>query len=407
MLNELFAIQQRIISSVKTDFKRFLFKSINWDNPLIAIVGARGTGKTTLVLQHFLEKYNSIEKCLYISADNPLVLKNGLYDTINDYFKKYGECVIIDEVHKHPDWSIDIKALHDSYPVKKIIISGSSALNILGEKGDLSRRIIVYKLPCMSFREYLNFKFNINLSPISIEELLKNPLTHSHIAMDNISHVLGEFNNYLRYGSYPFFKNYNYDEYVSILSNILDKVVYEDIPAVSKIISSSSLKLKKLIGYIALSTVPVFNIENLTREIEISRDTLYDFFNLLQRAEILNIVKTRSKNVKVMKNSKILFKSPNYYHAIAGEFWKHPLEPGNTREAFFAGSIPENYLLYTSRMVDFEILLPGPKVIEIEVGGKTKSKKQIGNTNNGFIFKDNIETGNDREIPLYLAGFLY
>ena len=406
MLNELFSIHGRVVSKISLNFKRELYKTINWERRMIIITGARGTGKTTLVLQHYLETYNDLKKCLYISADNPLVLKAGIYNTAAEYFKYHGECLIIDEVHKQKDWSLEVKGLHDAYPEKKFIILGSSTLNILYEKGDLSRRGVLYSLQPLSFREYLELKYQKQLQKFTFYQILSD---HVRICGDLTSQfktILGDFNGFLMNGSYPFFLNFSQNEYFDILSNVLDKVIYEDISTLKSLKSFSSLKLKKLLAFIAVSKIPLFNIESLKVEIGVSKDTLYEYFDLLDRAEIVKIVRTESRSVRVFKHSKILFKSPNIYYAIAFELWSSDADKGNIRESFFASQINSAYPLFSSMNTDF-LLIDGERKIEIEVGGRSKKRKQLRNLKEAYVFKDGIEVGFANSIPLYLAGFIY
>jgi predicted AAA+ superfamily ATPase len=406
MLSDLITVHNRIVSNVPTGFNRYLYEKVNWQNRMTGIIGARGTGKTTLVLQHYLAEYNNVEKCLYISADNPLVLKSGIYNTVSEYFKYYGECVIIDEVHKQENWSIDIKALYDSFPDKKFIILGSSILHILQEKGDLSRRIILQRLNGLSFREYLNLKYDKKHLPIDIKTLTTDHLNLALKLTKDHSELLKDFCDYCENGYYPFFATYSEDEYYNILLNILDKIIYEDIPAIKSLRNRASDKMKKLLAYISTSKIPLFNTSSLTNEIDISKDTLYEFIDLLERAELLTVVKTASKNVRSLKKSKILFKNPNLYHAIAADMWKHDLEKGNIRESFFTSQVCSAYSCFTSEDVDFQ-LKTDKDILEIEVGGKSKNRKQLKGLKNAFIFKDGIESGSGNIIPLFLAGFLY
>jgi len=400
MLQEIISIHQRVVKNVPVDFKRYLHDNINWKHRLIGIIGARGTGKTTLVLQHYLKAYGDVEKCLYLSADNPLVLKSGIYNTVSEYFKYYGECVIIDEVHKQPEWSADIKALYDAFPDKKIIILGSSALNILHEKGDLSRRILLHRLKGLSFREYLNFKYNLTLEPVVFDDLLKNHIKVSGAIPSDIK-VLAEFKKYCSCGCYPFFKGLDEGEYYSFLSNIIGKIVYEDIPSIKSIVPASCVKIKKLLAFLCVSKIPLFNISSLTNEIDVSKDSLYDYFDLLERAEVLNIVRPADKNLRTLKNSKILFSNP-----IAASFWENDADKGNVRESFAASQLKDIVSLNASKILDFTIIYKKRKY-ELEVGGKNKDKKQLGNLENGYILKDGIEYGSRNVLPLYLLGFLY
>jgi predicted AAA+ superfamily ATPase len=406
MLNEFFNIHDRITAGIPLDFKRYLFDEINWNNRLIIISGSRGTGKTYMVLQHFLEKYNDIKKCLYISADNPLVLKQGLYNTGAEYFKFYGDCLIIDEVHKHKDWSLQVKGLYDAYPDKKFILSGSSTLNILYEKGDLSRRAIIYSLQPLSFREYLEMKYKIKLPRYSFSDILSRHIEIARQLGTDFKTILGDFNDFLVYGSFPFFIDYSRGDYFKALSNVLDKIIYEDITTIKTLKSFSGLKLKKLLGFLSTSKIPSFNLETLKNEIDVSRDTLYEYFDLLGRSEIVKIVRPRTKNIKTFKNSKILFKSPNIYFTIAYELWKNDVEQGNIRESFFASQVGKDYPVFSSLNVDFQVM-QGKKPFEIEVGGKSKRRKQIAGLEDAYVFKDGIEVGFADSIPLYLAGFLY
>ena len=200
--------------------------------------------------------------------------------------------------------------------------------------------------------------------------------------------------------------NLSLDDYLAALSNVIDKVIYEDIPTIKALRSFSSLKLKKLLAFLATSKIPLFNIESLKREIEVSKDTLYEYFDLLHRAEIVRIVRTESRNVRAFKNSKLLFNSPNSYFAIASDLWQSDVDKGNIRESFFASQTSDHYQVFSSLQTDF-ILADGKTRYEIEVGGKGKTKKQTKNLTNPLIFKDDIEIGVGVYIPLYLIGFLY
>ena len=406
MIAELFAIQNRLVGSLPGDLIRSLYKVINWDQRLVILTGARGTGKTTMVLQHYIKRYRDVKKCLYMSADNPLVLKSGIYQTAREYFKYYGDCLIVDEIHKQKNWSVDIKALYDAYPDKKFICLGSSTLNIKSEKGDLSRRALSYSLTPLSFREYLHLKYQTDQPVFSFSQILAD---HEHLAgrlVQAHKNILNDFNEFLMNGSFPFFLNNTVGEYFNMLANVIDKVIYEDISTLKTLKAFSSLKLKKLLAFIALSKIPLFNIESLKTEIGVAKDTLYEYFDLLDRADLVNIVRTASSNMRAFKNSKILFKSPNIYYAIALEFWKSEADKGNLRESFFSSQVKPRYKIFSSPRTDF-VVHQGKTAYEAEVGGKSKKKRQIKGLENAFIFKDGIEIGMTNTVPLYLAGFLY
>ncbi len=402
ILNELIAIQNRLTALVPTEFIRYL--EIDWNKRLIAIAGARGTGKTTLVLQHYMKYYQSSAECLYFSADNPLVIKNGIYETGKEYFSLYGNTVIIDEVHKQANWATDIKALYDSFPDNKIIILGSSKLNIMNQKGDLSRRALIYNLRGLSFREFIELKNGIKLKAYSLSEIL---LDHVKIANEILRYLPGVrklFLEYKKIGFYPFFKQYTEPEYQSVIHNVIDKIIYEDVPSIKNIKSSSSLVLKKLLAYLAISKVPVVVVSNMCNELDITKETLYEYLDLLDRADIINIVKRERSSLRSLQHSKVLLLNPNLYHAISGELWSHETEQGNIREAFFVSQIEGT--IFASEYVDYAIPMNN-QMIEVEIGGKNKSRKQLQGLKDSRLFKDDIEIGYENVIPLFLAGFLY
>ncbi|MDT8390429.1 MAG: AAA family ATPase [Lentisphaeria bacterium] len=406
MLSDLFAVHGRVVADIPTDFIRYLSDRINWKHRLIGIVGARGSGKTTLVLQHYKRKYDSVEKCLYLSADNPLILKTGLYESVDEYFKYYGECVIIDEVHKYPDWSQAVKALYDSYPGKQFIILGSSMVNILHERGDLSRRMLTYTLKGLSFREYLNVTYGQHWTAYPFENIVQDHLSISRKLTRVHSTILRDFETYCTTGYFPFFLSCAPNDYLQLLAAVIEKVIYEDIPSTRPLQTLSSLKMKKLLAFLSMSTIPTLSTASLTNELDVSRDTLYEFLDLLQRAELATVVAMANKNVRSIKKSKILLNNPNLYYAISSGLWQSSVERGNLRESFFSSQVSHIHPLHTSECVDFSLC--GQKCrYEIEIGGPDKCMKQLAGLQNGLLFKDGAEHGAGPQIPLYLAGFLY
>jgi len=405
-LNELFSIQKKLISNVPLNFKRYLYPQINWDSRMITITGARGTGKTTLVLQHLIAEYGSVEKCLYFSADNPLALKNGIYDTANEYFKFYGDTVIIDEVHKQTNWAMEAKALYDAHPDKKIILLGSSKLNILNQKGDLSRRTLIYNLEGLSFREYLEMNLKTKFPRLNLEEMLTDHLQFSSELQSLSPHILKHFRKYMQIGYYPFFDTMKEEEYQIVLHNLLDKIIYEDVSTLKNIRSTSQMTLKKLIAYLAISKIPTINIGSMCNELDVPKEILYGFFDLLTRSDLINIVKRKSASVRSLKSSRIFLSNPNLYYAISNELWKHNVEIGNLRESFFVSQLKGIYTFYSSQKADYTIELD-EKTIEVEIGGRSKTRKQLIEVENGYVFRDDQLDGFANVIPLYLAGFLY
>lgn len=407
ILAELTAIQMRVARSTPTAFRRFLHGSINWNAPLITITGGRGTGKSTLVMQHFLQEEKDPSRCLYISADNPLALKEGLYALGTAFFKLGGERLLVDEVHKQTEWSVQIKALFDAFPGRRGVLLGSSRLELLSQKGDLSRRTLIYELKPMSFREFLNLKHGLELPSFSMEEVLSDHVRIASSLAEMPVRPVADFEEYLQRGCLPIFPLYSGDEYQQILSNLMDKVIYEDVPSLRDVRNASSVALKKLLAFLAMSKIPSLVVSSLCGEIGVTRETLYILLDLLERADLINIVRPEKKGVRAARGTRILFAHPNMYFCVAGELWRHSAERGNIRESFFASQMKGLYEFHSSETVDYTVRLPSGRTIGVEIGGPGKGKKQLRKEDDGFVFRDRTEVGFGNIVPLWMAGFLY
>ena len=388
ILEELARIEEYLLEKVPIEYVRELEKEIDWDFPVIGIVGARGVGKTTLILQHLKIIKASPEYHLYISADNPMVLKQGIYDIGRSHFISGGISLIVDEVHKYPDWSIEIKALHDTFPDRKIIVLGSSKLSILLEKGDLSRRMRIYEMPPLSFREYLYMNGLVSVEKMPFEFILEN---HAKISVDlvrKVPDILKVFKRYLRWGCYPFFKlAKQQQDYLSLLRSVVEKVIYEDLTSVRSLRFPTIVSVKKLIAFVASSPSPQISVSSLTKDLSISRETLYDLLDILEMANVLRIVRFREGS---LKGSKVFLYTPDVYPAISFN-----ASIGTIREAFFAMNFKD---IRTCEYENCDFLISNLKV---EIGGRSKS------SNADIVFKDDLDIGYKTSIPLYLAGFVF
>ena len=388
ILEELARIEEYLLEKVPIEYVRELEKEIDWDFPVIGIVGARGVGKTTLILQHLKIIEASPEYHLYISADNPMVLKQGIYDIGRSHFTSGGISLIVDEVHKYPDWSIEIKALHDTFPDRKIIVLGSSKLSILLEKGDLSRRMRIYEMPPLSFREYLYMNDLVSVEKIPFKFILEN---HTKISADlvrKVPDILKVFKRYLRWGCYPFFKlAKQQQDYLSLLRSVVEKVIYEDLTSVRSLRFPTIVSVKKLIAFVASSPSPQISVSSLTKDLSISRETLYDLLDILEMANVLRIVRFREGS---LKGSKVFLYTPDVYPAISFN-----ASIGTIREAFFAMNFKD---IRTCEYENCDFLISDLKV---EIGGRSKS------SNADIVFKDDLDIGYKTSIPLYLAGFVF
>ncbi|MFA6292650.1 MAG: AAA family ATPase, partial [Victivallales bacterium] len=264
MLEELFYLHRKTVEDVPLKFKRYLHGAIDWNSPHLCITGYRGTGKTTMLLQHYAEKYNDVEKCLYVSADNVEVSAIGLFKTASEYFKFGGEAIIIDEIHKYPGWELELKNIIDTFKGRRVLVSGSSSLELKQGKADLSRRVVYYNLKELSFREYLELKEGLVFPALTLEGILKN---HVKITgeISRGKPILKYFRNYLSTGAYPFIME-GENTYLSKLLNVVEKVIYEDIAVAGDMKQSNIPVLKKILWLIA-STVPLqVNIDKMSRE---------------------------------------------------------------------------------------------------------------------------------------------
>jgi predicted AAA+ superfamily ATPase len=401
-LNE---ISERLIQGTSTNFQRYLSKKIEWSNRLIEIKGARGTGKTTLMLQH-AKTLQKKETVLYTSLDLPYFYTHSLFDLADTFYKSGGTYLFLDEIHKYPnvnpeqDWSNELKAIYDSFPKLNIIYSSSSLLHLYKGNGDLSRRKVSYELYGLSYREFLNFQFGYNFETYSLPELLKN---HVNIAREINEKIkpLAHFKEYLQIGYYPFFKE-SIANYTNRLLNIINLIIESDIPSTISIPSENTEKLKKLLGAISTTVPYTPNIKEVSNHLSISdyRTTL-KYLNLLEYGGLIKQLSSDSSGNKILqKPDKIYLQNTNLLYVLSSQ--QH--EIGTIRETFFYNQLlvdnQINYPKFGDFMVNQEYLF--------EVGGKTKSQKQLENYNGEkFIVSDNIEYGFGNKIPLWLFGFLY
>jgi predicted AAA+ superfamily ATPase len=386
--------QNLLISKISTEFIRTDYIAhLNEDEKLLGIIGARGVGKTTLLLQYLKV---STDKYLYFSADDVVFQDLKLYELVDEAYSLGRKLVVIDEIHKYKNWAGEIKNIYDSFPDIKIRISGSSMINILFEKYDLSRRLVLYRVPHLSFREFLSMQKAESFEKLKLEEILTNAEKLSSELVFKHDDLYALFKEYLEYGAYPFFiegkKNFS-----KKLFNALDKVINEDIPSLNKIDYAHIIVFKKLIFRLIEAGKPFqVNVAKLSREFGISEPTLYTYFDILEKSRIFTPLKKYSKKVS-KKPEKLLFSNSNILYSYANEFDKE-VELGTVRETFFANCFEK---IFYSDVGDFRV---GEYVFE--VGGRNKSFKQIKDVENSFVVADIDYTVNDKKIPLWLFGFL-
>lgn len=382
---------------VQTQQVRDFMHTIDWDNRFIGIKGSRGIGKTTLLLQYIRLNFKPDKSVLYVSLDHLYFLENTLYDLVSDFYKKGGLFIAIDEVHKYPNWAIEIKNIYDDMPNLRLVFTGSSLLHIQQAKADLSRRVVVFSMPGLSFREFLQFETKINLDTYTLEDIVANHIAIS-IAITQKIKPLHYFDEYLNYGYYPFYIE-NKKAFHQKLSEILLTVLEVDIPQYASIQVSNIVMLKKLLAVISNSVPFKPNMNSISERTGISLNTMKNYLNLLNEAQLLQLLYVEDKGINSLgKPEKIYLNNPNLMFNLVKE-----VDKGNLRETFFFNQLNYKNTVFASQSADFKVA----GVYEFELGGRNKKQKQIKDSKNAFIVKDDIEIGTDINIPLWLFGFLY
>jgi predicted AAA+ superfamily ATPase len=396
MLDNIQNIFYEQFSSISLDFKRYMHQELDMNDKLIGIIGARGVGKTTFILQYLKELNLPLEKKLYFSADHFYISSKSLYEIAEYFYKRGGEVLAIDEIHKYKNYEQELKSIYDSFSLK-VIFSGSSALQINNAKYDLSRRAVLHKVQGLSFREFIEFETGTIFKSFSLEELLQN---HIQIAFDIKQKIrpYEYFEKYLRYGYYPFYKQ-NKNLYTQKLNEVLNTVLESDLPIVFNIEPKNIFKLKKLLSLLCQSKPYELNISKLAQKIEINRATLYNYLHYLEVGDITKIVSAKTKGDAIFsKPEKLYLNNTNLSYNYCQNS-----DIGTIREQFFVNQLSLKHNIKYSKIGDF---LVDEKYI-FEIGGAKKSFNQIKDTPDSFIVADNIEVGSSGKIPLWLFGFLY
>lgn len=390
-MDTLIRTSRLLIDSVNTDFIRYIHDEISWNSRLVAILGSRGVGKTTLLLQH-IKLHENIDDVLFVTADDFYFTTHRLFDLALDFSRNGGKKLYIDEIHKYSGWSREIKNIYDTIPDLKIVYTGSSILDLEKGGADLSRRKLEYLMPGLSFREYLNISQKFNLPSYTLDEILAGKVKFPYPEFKPIMH----FKEYLKQGYYPFF---NEDEYLLRLRGILKQIVEVDIPMFANMQITSGNKLKKLLYVIAQSSPFKPNNAKLERDLQLNRNTLPEYFEYLEKAGLINLLREKVSGIKILeKVEKVYLNNPNIAYALS----ETTPDIGNIRETIFFSLMRVKHMVASSTASDFEI-----DNYTFEVGGKNKKHKQIKDIPNSYIVKDDIEYAHLNTIPLWMFGFVY
>ena len=389
VMENVFTLYRTLLSETDTKFVRYLHKKISWNARMLGIVGARGVGKTTLLLQHI--KLNlDVDKTVYISADNPYFSENKLLDFASDFSKTGGEHLFIDEIHKYPDWSRELKLMYDYLPRLQVVFTGSSILDIYRGNADLSRRSLSYFMAGMSFREYLNISQNLQLQSYSLDDVLNRKVEKP------VDYPLPLYKQYLQKGYYPFYKETDFD---IRLQNIINQTLEGDIPMFANMNIATSRKLKQLLFVVAQNVPFKPNFNALAGAMDISRNQVKDYLVMMEKASLIHQLQSKTTGITALsKTEKVYLNNPNLIYALASD----NANTGNIRETFFMCQTVVNNMVMASDKADFTI-----GDFTFEVGGKSKNQKQIQGVENAFIVKDDIEFAYQNTIPLWHFGFLY
>lgn len=380
-------------------FERELERKINWNARLISVRGSRGTGKTTLFLQHIKKTFsNNLNKVLYVNLDNIYFSNNTLVELAEKFASRGGTHLFIDEVHKYENWSKEIKNLYDDFPELHIAFTGSSLLEILNGRADLSRRTLVYELTGLSFREYLSLIKAHDFPIFTLEEILKN---NEQISAEIASKIkpFEFFDDYLSFGYYPYFLE-GKDDYFNRLNETLNMILEVELPMLRSLEIAYIPRIKKLLAVIGESAPFIPNITQLAAKIRISRQTLLIYLKYLEDAKLINQLYKKSRGLSVLeKPEKILMENTNLIELFNGE----NANIGSRRETFVLNQLLHSHKVDFSEESDFFV----DSKYTFEVGGKNKKRKQIQEIPDSYIIADDIEFGTDRRIPIWLLGFMY
>ena len=392
-METLIATSRELVNRVDTNYIRDFHNQINWNSRLVAILGSRGVGKTTLMLQH-IQLHDEAAKSLYVVADDFYFTTHRIEDFARSFMLQGGKNLYIDEIHKYKGWSTEIKNIYDKMPDLKVTYSGSSILELEKGGADLSRRKVEYTLPGLSFREYVNISKGWNLPAYTLQEIIAGKVDFP----TEKARPLQLFTEYLRYGYYPFFKE---GDYGMRLKGVIKQIVEEDIPKFADMEIASVQKLKKLLYMLAQSVPFKPNYSKLERDLGISRNALPKYLLYLEKAGLIAILREKAKGIKILeKMEKVYLQNPNQAYVLSEDL----PNIGNIRETIFITWMQTGHFISSSAVSDFEV-----DGLTFEIGGKKKGKKQIAEIpqGQGFIVKDDTEYVYQNAIPLWMFGFIY
>ena len=387
--DSLVAYQNDQLQRVPKTFHRYMYDRLPWEGRMVGLVGPRGVGKSTLLLQHMAESSDR-EQSLYVSADSLYLATHTLVDLTDSFVKYGGKHLYIDEVHKYKNWSRELKQIYDTHPDLKVTFTGSSILDIIDGEADLSRRAVIYTMQGLSFREYLALFHDIHTPAYSLEQIL------AHEVAKPVEHPLAYFKDYLQRGYYPFC---DAEDFPLRIEQIVRQTIESDIAQYADLKASTARKLIQLLGVISGIAPMKPNADSLSQEVGVSKNNISDYLVYLEKAGMIGLLRDNTGGLRGLgKVEKVYLDNPSLMTVLA--FGKP--DTGSLRETFFYNQMRVQNHVLASRVSDFTI-----GEYTFEIGGRKKGKQQIEDVPNGFIVKDDIEYGHHNVVPLWAFGLNY
>lgn len=400
----LIEIYQRLLREMVPTYRRKFYDEFRMDSRFVGVIGARGVGKTTFLINYLREHYSQSNQALYISADNLYFVEHTLLEVVDQFVKEFnGQILCVDEIHKYKNWDQELKNIYDSYPNLKVLFSGSSSIDLIKGKADLSRRAILQTLYGFSFREFLEIQEKKTYPVLSFDELINNHSKYEQQLMETPK-LLGYLKEYWKEGYYPTrFELKTYEAYRDSLRNIIDKIIFEDISSFYSLNTGNLDTLKKILYFFATSLPGSININKIATSLTKDHTTIADYIQILRDTGLLRFLLLNKQGHALVRNAeKIYLDNSNLLYALNEEVGKEPFT-GVMRELFVLSNLQNaNHHVFFSEKGDFEC-----NNITFEIGGKNKTTEQIQGVENSFLVKDELLTGGTKTIPLYLFGFLY
>lgn len=389
-MERLFEYSNKLINETNTNFSRYMYSQINWENRMIGLIGPRGVGKTTLVLQHIKQNLNLAET-LYISAEDFYFVEHKIIELVDTFIKFGGKYLFIDEIHKYPDWAKELKLIYDYHKDLKVVFTGSSILDIKKGASDLSRRAIIYNMQGLSFREYLKLFHNISSKTYTLQDILQHKVN-----IPEMERPLLFFTDYLKRGYYPFALEQDFD---IRLAQIINQTLENDIPMYANMNVTTGRKLKQLLAIVSKSAPFKPNMSKIAEMLSVSRNNISDYCLYIEEAGLIAQLRDNTGGIRGLgKVDKIYLDNTNLIYSLASD----SSNIGNIRETFFLNQMRVKHNVTSSADSDFLI-----EDITFEIGGKNKGQKQIKNIKDSFVVKDDIESGFLNIIPLWQFGLMY